>query len=78
LPYNKSLYKYSIIIRYNGTDYSWYDATTGNNEEGGPLILGFIYGWDTDNQRYILSDVFTPKYGYWMYAYYNCSLKRNV
>ena len=78
LPHNKSLYKYNITIRYNGTDYSWYDATTDNNEEGEPLILGYIYGWDTDNQHYILSDVFTPKYGYWMYAYYNCSLKRNV
>jgi len=58
------------------TDYSWYEAISGNNEEGEPLILGFIYGWNRSAQMYELSDEFDPGYGYWMYAYYNCTLKK--
>jgi len=43
LPCNSSIVKENLIIRYNTTDYSWYEVTTNNNEEGEPLILGFIY-----------------------------------
>ena len=78
LPYNVSLLKEDLIIHYNVTDYSWADAISSNNEEGTPLILGFIYGWDRYNQRYQISDDFHPSYGYWMYAYYSCTLKRGV
>jgi len=71
-----SLDKEDLIIRYNGTDYSWDNATSDDNEEGEPLILGFIYGWDRSMQNYLLSDDFDPGYGYWMYAYYKCTLKK--
>ena len=40
------------------------------------IILGFIYSWTSTEQKYVLSDVFYPGYGYWMYAYYNCTLFR--
>ena len=77
LPCNQSLAKEDLIIHYNVTDYIWGDAIGTNNEEGAPLILGFIYGWDRNNQLYMLSDTFDPGYGYWMYAYYSCILKRS-
>jgi hypothetical protein len=76
LPSNTSLWKENLIINYNGTDYSWNNATTNNNEEGEPLILGFIYSWDRNMQNYVLSDDFDPGYGYWIYAYYECSLRK--
>jgi hypothetical protein len=76
LPYNESLDKEDLIIGYNGTDYNWNQATTNNNPEGEPLILGFIYDWDRIMQNYILSHDFYPGYGYWMYSYYNCTLFR--
>jgi PKD repeat protein len=72
LPYNTSLAKEDLIINYGGSDYTWEEATTGSD----PIILGFIYGWDRITQTYILSDEFDPGYGYWMYAYYNCTLKK--
>ena len=76
LPYNTSLAKENIIVHYNITDYSWNDATTDNNEEGEPLILQFIYGWDSTSQSFLLSDELVPDFGYWMYAYYDCTLKK--
>jgi len=76
LPYITSLDKEDLIVHYNGTDYSWENATSNNNPTGGPIILGFIYGWDETNQIYILSDEFDPGCGYWMYAYYKCTLKK--
>jgi hypothetical protein len=77
LPSNTSLWKENLIIRYNSTDYSWNKATSNDNEEGEPLILGFIYNWDRIIQNYILSDDFDPGYGYWMYAYYDCTLRKS-
>jgi hypothetical protein len=72
LPYNASLAKQTIIVRYNNVDYTWTQATTG----GDPIILGFIYEWSRDDQMYALSDIYGPSYGYWMYAYKNCLLKK--
>jgi len=40
------------------------------------IILGFIYSWSRSTQTYILSDELDPGYGYWMYAYYDCTLKK--
>ncbi len=76
LPFTTSIVKEDLIIHYNVTDYSWYEATTDNNEEEEPLILGFIYEWNRGTQSYVLSDDIEPGFGYWMYAYYECTLKR--
>jgi hypothetical protein len=78
LPDDDTVQKEDLVVHYNVTDYSWYEATTNNNEKGEPLILGFIYGWDVYTQNYILSDYLDPGYGYWMYAYYNCTLLRSL
>ena len=80
--FGKRLYMYwggdGNLRYYNGTDYNWYNATSSNNEEGEPIILGFIYKWDVINQRYLFSDTLNPRYGYWMWAYYNCTLHKPV
>jgi len=77
-PYNTTLAKNDLIVHYNITDYSWENATGTNNEEGEPLILGFIYGYNRTMQMHELSDDFVPTYGYWMYAFYECTLKREA
>ena len=75
-PFDESLIRENIIVRYNRTNYSWYNATTNNNEEEEPLILPFIYYWNASSHTYQLSDMVLPRYGYWIYAYYNCTLLR--
>jgi parallel beta-helix repeat protein len=76
LPHIDSIQIDDIIVQYNQTDYSWENATSSNNEEGQPIVLGFIYGWNTSTQNYMLSDALIPGYGYWMYAYFECTLIR--
>ena len=71
-----TLAKTDLIVRYNGANYNWSQATTSNNPTGNPLVLGFVYGWNTSSQSYLLSDVFEPGFGYWMYAYHECTLQQ--
>jgi hypothetical protein len=70
IPFNSTLAKEDLIIEYGGTNYTWQEAVDNN------IILGFIYDWDRNSQTYSLSNSFVPGYGYWMYAYYNCTLKK--
>ena len=70
LPFNVSVAKEDLIIQNNSIDYSWNDAVSQG------IILGYIYGWDRNSQRYILVDNIEPGQGYWMYAYYDCTLKK--
>jgi len=72
LPYNQTLEKGDIIVHYDGIDYTWNQAVQSN------IILEFVYGWNRATQMYMLSDEFDPGYGYWMYSYYDCILKREV
>ena len=67
-PVNETVDKNDVIVEYLGMNYSWDEAVS----EG--IILGFIYGWNSSNQNYMFVDVFEPGWGYWMYAYYNCTL----
>ncbi len=70
LPYEDSLIQTLLKIEYPlGTTLTWNEAVAGN------IILGFIYGWDSDMQMYSLETTLEPGQGYWMYAYYNCILK---
>lgn len=66
-----------LIVHYNGSDYSWQNATSSNNEEGEPLVLGFVYGWDAMNQTYYTEDKLLSGDGYWLYAYEKCTLFRS-
>ncbi|UCF12696.1 MAG: tandem-95 repeat protein, partial [Thermoplasmatales archaeon] len=79
LPDDNSMLKEDILVNYNGVDYSWNDSTTNNNPTGGPIIIGFLYNWNRSiPQHYELSDVINPGFAYWIYAYYECTLKMGV
>jgi hypothetical protein len=70
VPFNETLSKEDLIIKYNGTEYTWQEAVDNT------IILGFIYNWDRNSQTYTLANDFVPGYAYWMYAYYNCTIKK--
>ena len=75
--FNSSVDNEDINVLYNGTFYSWDEASTGNNPTGQRIIIPFLYGWDEINQRYVLCSAFEPGRGYWMFAYDNCALFLN-
>ncbi len=72
LPVNTSLSTSMILINDYNQEYTWDEATTGAD----PILLGFVYGWNTNYQTYVLSNVFEPGNGYWMYAFKPCYLKK--
>jgi hypothetical protein len=72
LPDSSALSKENIIIHYDGTDYTWNEATSGPD----PIILGFIYEWNRASQQYDLSNSLIPTHGHWMFAYYDCTIKQ--
>jgi len=79
IPYDTPLLKTNISIYYNGDLYTWDEATTDNNPTGEPIILGFVFGWNRASQNYVVltdTDPFMPGYGYWMYAFHGCALKK--
>jgi hypothetical protein len=76
LSCNTSFAKTTLFVRYNNADYTWIQATTNQNPTNEPLILGFVYAWSRMNQMYLPNDTFNPGYGYWMYAYHACVLKK--
>ena len=77
VPAGVSVNKTALIVRYNNVDYNWTQATTNANPTGGPLILKDIYGWNRNTpQGYLLSNTLDAGYCYWIYAYYQCVLKR--
>jgi len=70
MPDDVPLNKTDIIVNYDGSDYTWDDAVTYG------YINGNIFGWDHTGQSYTFSDILEPGYAYWMYAYYDCTLKQ--
>ena len=71
LPYDTSVDKENLTVLYSDTLYSWNDAVTAG------IILDFIYKWNAFGQSYDLTDILTLGEGCWMYAYYNCTLKKS-
>jgi len=74
LPLNQSVEKNDLIIRYDGTNYSWDEAIDPMNLFIDPVI----FSWNRNSQtyNYMIGDsiVLEPGYGYWIYAYENCEL----
>jgi len=68
LPFNQSINKTDIIVKYNGYYYTWQEAVAND------IILGFIYDWNRYTQNFNLVDSLRPGFGYWIYAYHNCEL----
>jgi len=76
--YNSTLALANLLVDYNGTAYSWVNATSSNNEEGQPLIIAFIFNWNTSTQSYGITTKLTPGEGDWIYAYFNCTLRQQI
>ncbi len=72
VPSVQNLDKVNITVNYGGTDYSWADAVTNG------YVNDVVFGWDRGGQSYNFANMFIPGDGYWMYAYFDCILKRPV
>jgi len=70
IPFNESVDKSQIFVRYGLSEYNWTEATTGPD----PIILPFIYDWNRSSQIYDESQILEPGRGYWLWAYYDCEL----
>jgi len=70
LPHDIQVSKENITVYYNGNEYTWQEAVSYN------IILDFIYSWNTNSQKYELTDILQPGKGYWMYSYHECTLKK--
>jgi len=70
LPFDGSVAVDNLTVWYNGSLYSWNDAVSGG------IVVGFIYGWNPSIQNYVTVDVLDCGCGFWMYAYYDCVLKK--
>ena len=68
-PYTADLTKNQVRIQYEANYYTWWQADDF-------IILTHLYDWERANQNYELSDGFDSGFGYWMYVYEPCSLKR--
>jgi len=69
-PYTDDLAKEQVRIHYNAVYYNWSEAVDAG------IILPHLFDWDRTTQNYMLSDYFMSGYGYWMYVYHNCMLKK--
>jgi len=74
LPVNSTIAKTATFYLYNGTYYTFAQATTNDNETGAPLIMAMMFGWDFPTQLYTMNDDFVPYCGYWQYYYKSCQL----
>lgn len=70
LPHDTPVAKENITVYYNGAEYTWQEAVDDN------IILDYIYNWNATDQKYEVTDILQPGRGYWIYAYYNCTLKK--
>ncbi len=73
VPVGVSVSKSDLKVYYLGTTYTWADAVTNG------IVMNDIFGWQrTSPQSYFIAYTLNPGYCYWIYAYYNCTLKRTI
>jgi len=74
IPFNQTTNKTDLLIKYNGSDYTWDDATDPMNLFIDPVI----FGWNrtTQTYEYMFGDDINLKsgHGYWIFAYEPCEL----
>jgi hypothetical protein len=75
IPFNQDVSFSDITVVYDSEEYTWSEATTSANPTGSRLIDPNIFGWDRDAQSYAFCDAFEPGEGYWLFSYYQCSMK---
>lgn len=66
--------KTNLLFLYNGTYYTYTQATTNDNEEGTPLIDFWFFGWDYTNQAYEATNTINGWCGYWNYHYFDVAV----
>jgi len=71
IPFLGWIDKNNITFIGNSSIYSWSEAVNKG------FMLEFVYHWDKQMQQYFTSDILECSNGYWMYAYYNCTLFRS-
>ncbi len=64
LPFNQSIDKEDIMVKYNDCYYSWDQAVTQG------IVSDVIFGWDGGS--YVFASILEPGEGYWCYCYETC------
>jgi len=76
IPMNEPIPLNNLIITHNDTNYTWAEAS----DPGMLLADPVIFGWNQTSQTYTYlvspNTELKPGYGYWIYAYEPCSLKK--
>ena len=72
LPFDQSIDKIDVIVRYNNVDHTWNEAATDG------IVIDYVYGWNADIQSYEFANTLVPGKGYWLFAFQQCRLKRNI
>jgi len=67
LPFNQSIDKTDIIVKYNDFYYSWDQAVNYN------ILVTFVFGWNSA-QYYDFADTLEPGQGYWLFCYEFCEI----
>lgn len=68
VPYYDLVDKTDVLV----DDVPWNTAVSNG------WISDFVFDWDEPGQTYVFSDSLIPTEAYWLYAYQNCILKRNI
>ena len=64
--------KTELYVYYNDSIYTFNESVSGQ------ILLRFIYGWNRVNQQYFFAEILYPGEGYWIYAYCNCTLMKEI
>jgi parallel beta-helix repeat protein len=64
IPFNNSLSKTDIILKYEHYYYALDDD----------IINSYIFEWNRSGQYYDFSNTLNPGFGYWLFAYDNCEI----
>ena len=68
VPFNQTITKTNLFIRYEDNDYTWSEAAAQG------FIISAIFYWNRTDQIYDSTNILNPGEGYWMYAYYECEI----
>jgi hypothetical protein len=73
VPFGSTVSYTDLKVNYLGTDYTWANAVSLH------YVMNDIFGWQrTTPQSYFIAYNLDPGYCYWIYAYYDCTLKRTI
>ena len=77
-PFNGTINKNELFVKYDGYFYSWSMATTGANPTDYPIIDTNLFSWDRLLQFYTTETYMYPGYGNWIFSYQSVELWKQV